>query len=65
MRVTKELILEILHIAEDIVDDTTLTENLFFDYDDPEALTYEGEVAFDRIVMAFRVAELRSAFEDE
>lgn len=64
MRVTRELIHEILHIAEDVVEDAT-TERVFFGYDDENDLTYEGEVAYNRIVMAFRVAELRSAFEDE
>lgn len=64
MKVTKELIYEILRIAEDTVEDAT-TERVFFGYDDTDDLTFEGQQAYDRIVMAFRVAEIKGAFPDE
>lgn len=64
MRVTRELIYEILHIVEDIVEEQT-TERVLFGYDDNGVLTEEGQRAYDRIITAFRVAELRSAFPDD
>lgn len=63
MKVTRELIYEILHIVEDIVEDST-TERVLFGYEDDEELTEEGQRAYDRVITAFRVAELRSAFDD-
>lgn len=62
MRVTNELIHEILHIVEDIVEEQT-TERVLFGYEDEDQLTEAGQRAYDRVITAFRVAELRSAFD--
>lgn len=63
MRVTNEFIFTILRIAEDIVEEET-TERVFFGYDDDGQLTDAGHKAYTRIVTAFRVAELQSAFDE-
>lgn len=64
MMVTHELILEILHIAEDVVEEKT-TERVFFGYDDDENLTEDGQNAYDRIARAFHVAEIRREMEKD
>lgn len=64
MQVTRELIYEILHIVEDIVEESS-TERILFGYDDENKLTEEGQRAYERIVTAFRVAEIKGAFPNE
>ena len=63
MEITRDLILEILHIVEDVVDEKT-TERVLFGYDDDDQLTDEGEAAYERIARAFRVAEIRRETEE-
>lgn len=64
MEVTRDLIYEILHIVEDIVEDAT-TERVIFGYEDDDQLTEEGQHAYERIERAFRVAEIRRELDFE